>query len=104
MDTYIKGHGLLPGRKAGGSYAPKGSPGTLGTSQGKKPKYKRLIMMLCIDSIKLKFCFYDSCDQSKAVDRRSRLEQAVGQQLFLKEAKSLVRKITTSICNLGFML
>lgn len=57
MDTYIKGHGLLPGRKAGGSYAPKGSPGTLGTSQGKNPKYKRLIMMLCIDSIKLHFVF-----------------------------------------------
>ncbi|XP_046630760.1 spectrin beta chain, non-erythrocytic 1-like isoform X4 [Daphnia pulicaria] len=28
--------------------------------------------------------------KSKAVDRRSRLEQAVGQQLFLKEAKSLL--------------
>lgn len=29
--------------------------------------------------------------QKKAADRRSRLEQAVGQQLFFKEAKNLVR-------------
>lgn len=40
------------------------------------------------------YFFFSFCNlKSKAVDRRSRLEQAVGQQLFLKEAKSLVGNV-----------
>lgn len=53
--TSIKGHGLLPGRKASRSNASKGSPGTLGTSQGKIRYLFSTFLMMCSRSIKLNF-------------------------------------------------